>query len=146
MTLPASAIHPDSKVTLHFSLALENGDLVDSTFGSRPATFTMGDGSLLPGFERCLLGLVPGSKAEFKISRQDGFGARNPQNVQSFKRSQFAAGLKLAEGLIVSFADAAGSELPGVVKSVTGDLVEVDFNHPLAGRDIVFTVEIIDVE
>ena len=139
-------IKADSKVTLHFSLALENGDLVDSTFGNKPATFTMGDGSLLPGFEKHLLGLSAGSKSEFVIPQQDGFGAHNPQNVQTFKRSVFAPDVELSPGLIVSFADAAGSELPGVVKSVAAEQVEVDFNHPLAGRDIIFVVEILHVE
>lgn len=139
-------IKPDSKVTLHFSLALENGDLVDSTFGSKPATFTMGDGSLLPGFEKHLLGLPVGAKQDFLIPQQDGFGARNPQNIQFFKRSVFAPEVELTEGLVVSFADAAGGELPGVIKSIGASEVEVDFNHPLAGHAITFTVEIIDVK
>lgn len=139
-------IKSDSKVTLHFSLALENGDLVDSNFGNKPATFTMGDGSLLPGFEKKLLGLLAGARESFLISRQDGFGAVNPQNVQVFKRSVFSPDVELVEGLIVSFADAAGSELPGVVKRIGVNEVEVDFNHPLAGHQITFTVEIIHVE
>ncbi len=139
-------IKENSKVTLHFSLALENGELVDSTFGNKPATFTMGDGSLLPGFEKHLLGLPAGVKQSFQIPQQDGFGAVNPQNIQAFKRSVFASGVELSEGLIVSFADAAGTELPGVVKKIGENEVEVDFNHPLAGREITFTVEIIDVE
>jgi FKBP-type peptidyl-prolyl cis-trans isomerase SlpA len=139
-------IKANSKVTLHFSLALENGDLVDSTFGHKPATFTMGDGSLLPGFEKHLPGLNVGEKHSFLIPQQDGFGAVNPQNIQLFKRSIFASNVELAEGLIVSFADAAGAELPGVVKKISDNEVEVDFNHPLAGHEITFTVEIIHVE
>ena len=139
-------INPDSKVTLHFSLALENNELVDSTFGGNPATFTMGDGSLLPGFEKCLLGLSPGSKAEFCIPQQNAFGARNPQNIQTFKQSVFSPELELAEGLVISFSDASGAELPGVVKTINADTVEVDFNHPLAGHALTFIVEIIHVE
>jgi FKBP-type peptidyl-prolyl cis-trans isomerase SlpA len=136
----------NSKVTLYFSLALESGELVDSNFGVSPATFVMGDGSLLPGFEKRLLGLKTGDKQSFIIPQQDGFGAKNPQNIQTFQRSTFAADLALAEGLIVSFADAAGGELPGVIKSIHEAVVEVDFNHPLAGREITFTVEIVDVQ
>ena len=109
-------------------------------------TFTMGDGSLLPGFEKQLLGLAVGSKQALLVPQQEGFGARNPQNIQTFKRSVFAHDMDLAEGLIVSFADASGAELPGVVKSVGPETVEVDFNHPLAGHQLTFTVEIIHVE
>lgn len=134
----------ESTITLHFSLALENGDLVDSTFDKKPATFVMGDGSLLPGFEKPLVGLTVGDKKQFLIAQQDAFGAHNPQNVQRFKRSVFQQDA-LQPGMIVSFADAAGNELPGVVADIGADEVQVDFNHPLAGRSLVFTVEIIDV-
>lgn len=140
-----STINTSSKITLHFSLGLENGDTVDSTFGKAPATFVMGDGSLLPGFEKPLLGLKAGDKKQFLIQQQDAFGAHNPQNIQHFKRSSFQQDA-LQEGMIVSFADAAGNELPGVVKQIGSDDVTVDFNHPLAGRSLVFSVEIIHVQ
>lgn len=139
-------ISENSKVTLHFSLILENGDLVDSTIDKAPATFTMGDGSLLPGFEKKLYGLEVGNKSEFIVEQQDAFGAHNPQNVQSFKTSDFPADTVLEEGTMFSFSDASGAELPGVLKAVEGDKVEIDFNHPLAGRAITFAVEIINVE
>lgn len=139
-------IGPDSKVTLHFSLKLEDGQLVDSTFDNDPATFVMGDGSLLPGFEKHLHGLATGTKASFEILPEDGFGQPNPSNQQQFNRSDFAADMTLEEGLMISFADASQSELPGVVKNIEGDQVTIDFNHPLAGRTITFDVEIIAVE
>lgn len=139
-------IAPDTKVTLHFSLKLEDGQLVDSTFDNDPATFVMGDGSLLQGFENKLQGLTAGSKASFEILPEDGFGQPNPNNQQQFNRSDFAADMALEEGLMISFADASQSELPGVVKTIEGDQVTIDFNHPLAGRTITFDVEIIAVE
>ncbi|HEY9032427.1 MAG TPA: peptidylprolyl isomerase [Pseudomonadales bacterium] len=137
-------IGENSVVSLHFSLALEDGQLVDSTFDRQPATFAIGDGSLLPGFEKKLLGLAAGGRHEFWIEQQDAFGAHNPANVQRFPRSSFS-GTELSEGLVVSFADAAGNELPGVVSNWDDKEVQVDFNHPLAGRRLLFTVEIINV-
>lgn len=139
-------IGPNTQVTLHFTLKLEDGSIVDSTVGGKPATFTVGDGKLLQGFEEVLLGLVAGSREEFVITPAKGFGVANPNNVQEMPRSQFAPDLELAEGLVVSFADAQKAELPGVVKNFDATTVWVDFNHPLAGRDISFAVEIIDVQ
>ena len=139
-------IGPDTKITLHFSLKLEDGQLVDSTFDNDPASFSIGDGSLLEGFEKKLHGLEAGSKATFEILPEEGFGQPNPNNMQQFNRSDFAADMALEEGLVISFADASQSELPGVVKHVEGDQVTIDFNHPLAGRTITFEVEIIAVE
>lgn len=139
-------ITPESSVTLFFSLALENGDLVDSNFGKDPAIFKMGDGSLLTGFEAVLVGLTAGTKESFVIPATDGFGEHNQQNVQTFKRSNFDKDADLTKGMIMSFADKAGNELPGVIQGADDKQVVVDFNHPLAGRDITFTVEIIDVQ
>ncbi len=141
----SDVIDEKSQVTLHFSLKLEGGELVDSTFDKEAATFSMGDGSLLPGFEKHLHGLQAGDRQSFTIPKEEGFGAGNPQNIQRFKPSDFADDMELSEGLIFSFADGRGGELPGVVKTITDDEVMVDFNHPLAGREITFDVEIIAI-
>lgn len=138
-------INDKSTITLHFSLALENGDMVDSTFNKKPATMAMGDGSLLYGFEQRLIGLSVGDKQEFLIEPKDGFGAHNPMNVQHFKTEDFDPET-LEEGMIVSFIDAGQHELPGVIASFDDEQVTVDFNHPLAGKNLLFTVEIIDVQ
>lgn len=138
-------IGADSQVTLHFALSLKNGEPVDSTFDKQPATFKVGDGSLLPGFEQQLFGLKPGDKRTFEIAPEQGFGQHNPQNVQVMPRSQFE-GMELSEGLLVIFNDAAKTELPGVVKSYDDRQVTVDFNHPLAGKALTFDVEIINVQ
>lgn len=139
-----SVIGQHSQITLHFRLKLADGEEVDTTFSREPATCTLGDGSLLPGLEACLLGLKAGDRREFRVSPGQGFGERNPDNIQTFKRARFA-GIVLEPGLVVSFADAASAELPGVVKSIDGDHVTVDFNHPLAGSDLIFEVQILEV-
>tara|TARA_R110000764_G_scaffold37198_6_gene82878 strand:- start:32 stop:469 length:438 start_codon:yes stop_codon:yes gene_type:complete len=138
-------INHDTQVTLHFTLKLPSGEVVDTTLDKQPATFKVGDGSLLPGFEQALFGLQAGDKRSFQIEPERGFGPGNPQNVQSIARDQFDE-MELEEGLLVIFQDAAGGELPGVVKAIHEKVVEVDFNHPLAGKVITFDVEIVAVE
>lgn len=138
-------IGPDKEVTLHFALSLESGEVVDSTFDKKPATFKVGDGNLLPGFEQQLYGLKAGDKRTFQVTPEQGFGQHNPQNMQVMPRSQFE-GMELSEGLLVIFNDAAKTELPGVVKAFNDQQVTVDFNHPLAGKALSFEVDIIDVK
>ncbi len=140
-----TSITDTSRVTLHFSLKLATGEVVDSTRDKEAATFTMQDGSLLPGFEHVLLGLKAGDKKEFLVNAEQGFGLSNSQNIQKIGREYFKE-VDLEIGLILMFKDAAGSDLPGVVKSFNDAVVEIDFNHPLAGKDILFDVEIIDVQ
>ncbi|WP_236207262.1 FKBP-type peptidyl-prolyl cis-trans isomerase [Pseudomonas tohonis] len=140
-----SRIGPDTEVTLHFAIRLENDDVVDSTFGKQPATFKVGDGNLLPGFEGALFGLKAGDKRVLPIEPEQGFGQPNSQNVQVMPRSQFQD-MELSEGLLIIFNDAANTELPGVVKSFDDSHVTIDFNHPLSGKSLRFEVEILAVK
>ncbi|MBO6276907.1 MAG: peptidylprolyl isomerase, partial [Pseudomonas sp.] len=117
----------------------------DSTFDKSPATFKVGDGSLLPGFEAALFGFKAGDKRTLEILPENAFGQPNPQNVQIIPRSQFKD-MELSQGLLVIFNDAANTELPGVVKEFDDEQVTIDFNHPLAGKTLTFDVEIKDVQ
>lgn len=138
-------IGQNTQVTLHFALHLEDGNTVDSTFDKAPATFKVGDGSLLPGFENALFGLKAGDKRELSVPPENAFGQPNPQNLQVMPRNQFQ-NMELAEGLLVIFNDAANTELPGIVKAFDEQQVTVDFNHPLSGKTLRFEVQIIDVQ
>ena len=140
-------IGPNCKVELHFSLKLaDTGELVDSTFEKKPAELVIGDGNLPAAFEAVIHGMRAGERKIERIEPKDGFGQHNPSNVQRIPKDQFDPSVKLSEGLVVSFQDKAKSELPGVVVTIDDTMVTVDFNHPLAGRDLEFEVEISSVE
>ena len=140
------AIGPGVTVTLHFSLQLEDQSIIDSNFDSDPATFVVGDGKLLSGFEKVLFGLKAGAKKSFLISPEKAFGQPNPGNIHQVSRDRFKNEVELTEGLVMTFEDASGGEVPGVVTEYDDHTVTIDFNHPLAGRDIIFSVEIIEVK
>jgi len=139
-------VGPGTRVTLHFALMLPSGETVDSNFDSEPASFDFGDGNLPESFEALMVGLAPGERRRFEISPEQGFGQRNPNNVQEFRRDEFSADVELEPGLVISFADARQSELPGIVERIEGERVVVDFNHPLAGSTLSFDVQIVDVQ
>ncbi len=143
-------IEPGSEVRLNFSLALTGGGIIDSNFGREPARFRLGDGSMLPGFEEVLLGLAAGGEVERTIPARRAFGEANPRNRHVFPAAGFERLPRdgrepVRAGSVVSFRNAAGLDLPGVVSHIDGRTVGVDFNHPLAGRDIVFRARIASV-
>jgi FKBP-type peptidyl-prolyl cis-trans isomerase SlpA len=144
--LASNVVQPGSKLTLHFALQLPNGEVIDSNFGKAPVSFVVGDGNLLPGFERELLGLQAGAEVDVVIAASQAFGVVNPDNQQRFPRYLFAPTLALSENLLVEFADARGYSQAGRVVSITSKDVEVDFNHPLAGQDIRFQAKIYSIE
>jgi FKBP-type peptidyl-prolyl cis-trans isomerase SlpA len=139
-------IGPNCKVELHFSLKLaDTGELVDSTFEKKPAELVIGDGNLPAAFEAVIHGMKAGERKIERIEPKDGFGQHNPSNVQKISKDQFDPSVELSEGLVVSFQDKAKSELPGVVAAIDDKMVTVDFNHPLAGHELEFEVEILSV-
>ncbi len=138
-------IGPGMQVELHFAVKLADNTVVDSTFDGKPATFVVGDGNFLPGFEKAILGFAPGTKDELLLSADQGFGEVVSDNVRKIVRHQFPVSMDLTEGLVISFSGPGGNQLPGVVKQVGDETVEVDFNHPLAGRNLIFEVEILNV-
>ncbi|NCF17836.1 MAG: peptidylprolyl isomerase [Haliea sp.] len=135
-----------TRVYLNFSISLEDGSEVDSNFGGDPVDFVIGDGSLLPGFERRIFGMSAGDRQMFTVAPEDAFGQPNDNNVQYLPRGQFDEDVELEIGLVFSFADASGGELPGMVIAYDEDEVTVDFNHPLSGRTILFDVLVHRVE
>ena len=137
-------IEAGSKVDLHFSVAIENGVEIDNTRSrEEPVSLVMGDGSLLPGFEKALFGLRGGDRRTVHLPPEDAFGPWNPENVQKFDTVKFEQ--TPIVGHMIEFEDKAKASLFGVVKSVNEDITEVDFNHPLAGKNITFEVEIFKV-
>ena len=133
------------RIKLNFELRLASGDVVDSTFGSAPGVFEFGDGTLPAGFEELIRGMRAGERNTFSVLPEQGFGMQNPQNLQTFDKEHFAHVEDLETGMVISFADAAKAELPGVIAEITDTVIVVDFNHPLAGRDLEFEVEIIEL-
>ena len=145
MTVVNVPISEGTRVYLNFSVSLEDGSEVDSNFGGEPVAFVVGDGSLLPGFERLLFGMSGGQRQLFQVAPEDGFGQPNENNVQYLPRAQFEDD-ELEIGLMYSFADAGGGELPGLIVGFDDEEVTIDFNHPLAGRNILFDVLVHRVE
>lgn len=137
-----------SRVTLHYTLTLENGTEADSSRGDEPLGFTIGDGTMLAGLEHFLLGMHPGQRATFTVSPEHGFGHRDAEAVHVLPRDDFPEdlGMELAPGVIIGFTTPAGDEVPGTVTEVDEARVTVDFNHPLAGHTLSFAVEILAVE
>ena len=139
-------ISDKSEVVLHFDLKLQDGSAADSTrVHNKPAKLVIGDGNLTPNFEACLIGLEVGDKKSFTLAPEDAFGQPNPDNIHHVDRAKFDAEAPAEVGMIITFTQPGGVELPGIVREVVGDSVTVDFNHPLAGQTVVFDVEILEV-
>ncbi|MGR3024120.1 FKBP-type peptidyl-prolyl cis-trans isomerase [Vibrio vulnificus] len=142
-----STINHNSAVTLHFTIKMKDGSVADSTHNmGKPAKFVMGDGSFSENFEQCLLGLTVGENKAIELKAADAFGMPNPDHIHHMDRTKFVGEAQVEVGTIMAFSGPDGMEIPGIITEIAGDSVTVDFNHPLAGQDVTFEVEILSVE
>lgn len=141
------SVQRDSAVLVHFTLKLEDGSTAESTRANgKPALFRLGDGSLSAALEQALLGLKAGEAKQFTLAPEEAFGGVSPDLIQYFSRRDFIDAGEPEVGAIMLFSGMGGSEMPGVIREVSGDSITVDFNHPLAGHRIQFDVEVLEID
>jgi FKBP-type peptidyl-prolyl cis-trans isomerase SlpA len=138
-------VKPDSLVTLHYRLATADDTTLVSTFDASPATLQLGCGELAPPLEACLEGLPVGERHVFLLEPGQAFGPHNPDLVQRLARKELPDSDKLGVMSMVEFSSPDGGSFTGLVRELDDDSALVDFNHPLAGRDVRFEVEIVGV-
>ena len=141
-----SEIASGSKVSMHFSITLEDGTVAEDSFNDEPLEFTMGDGSLNEGLELGLYGMKAGDEEVLTLSPELTFGFHDVANMHDMPRSDFDADRELSVGQIIGFTTPAGDEVPGMIRELTDSMIKVDFNHPLAGHELVYRVKVLSVE
>jgi FKBP-type peptidyl-prolyl cis-trans isomerase SlyD len=136
----------DLVVSLHYTLTLEDGQVVDSSEGSDPLQFLQGFGQIIPGLERELYGMTVGDAKKVTVAPTDGYGDVDPDAFQLVPRSIFPSHLELEEGMALQMRDqGTGQLIETYVAEIHPDEVLLDFNHPLAGEELNFDVEIADL-
>ncbi len=144
-------VQSGSFLTLHYRLRDGDGDgvAVVDTFGTPPATLSLGTGELAPAMEAHLIGMEAGSERSFALAAGEAFGQRDPALVHRVSRSTLAAEADsdgdYCIGDVVRFPAPDGRSIAGVVRAIEDDAVVFDFNHPLAGRSVTFDVKLIGV-
>ena len=135
-----------SKVLLHYSIALSDGTVIESSFDDEPAEVLMGHDDLPEGMELALYGLRPGDEQTLTLTAEQCFGERDETNIHRMPLSDFPSELPPEVGLTYAFGTEDGDDVSGTVRAIEQNTVEVDFNHPLAGQSLIFRVEILDVD
>ena len=117
-------------------------DVVDSNKGGTPLEFIIGKGQIIPGLENALVGMSQGESGDIMVSAADAYGDVNPEAIQTLPIEQFE-GVDLVEGMTLYGQGQDGQTVQVIVKSFDDKEVNVDFNHPLAGKDLMFSVTVL---
>ena len=137
-------IKQNSVVTFHYTLKDDAGAVIDSSASDEPLAYLHGHGNLVPGLERELEGKGTGDRLNVRLLPADGYGERNQELVQKVPRRSLKGISKLTVGMRLQAQTAQGPR-PVVVTQVVGDMVTLDGNHPLAGKNLNFDIAIEDV-
>ncbi len=134
-----------SVVKVHYTGKLEDGTVFDSSEGQEPMEVELGANGVIPGFENGLLGMKVNEKKTINISIEDGYGPRREEMVMDVTKSDFPENITPEVGLQLTMENDSGQEVPVTISKVEGDKVTLDGNHPLAGKVLVFDLELVDV-
>lgn len=124
---------------------LDDGTVFDSSEEREPLEFVLGKGMLIPGFEAAVIGHSVGDKVSTTIEPKDAYGEHNEEMVVIVPRSEVPEDITPEEGMLLQIAVEEG-ELDVAVTRVTDDEIELDGNHPLAGKTLLFDIEIVDIK
>jgi FKBP-type peptidyl-prolyl cis-trans isomerase SlyD len=141
-----AAVVADGKtVKVDYTLTVD-GKVVDSSKGRAPMEFTEGVHQVIPGFEKAVMGMKAGQKKSFTVKPEEGYGLVNPKAFKEISKKELPAGATPKAGMVLFAQAKDGRKIPVTIKEVKKDSVVIDFNHPLAGKTLHFTVEVVDVK
>ena len=132
-------------VNVHYTGKLDNGTVFDSSVGRDPLQFTVGEGMVIPGFEEAVVEMTPGDSKTVKIPSHQAYGPRRDEMVVVVERNQFPPDLEPEVGEQLEMRQADGQAFVVTVADVTDANVTLDANHPLAGEDLTFDIQLVDV-
>ena len=138
------SITRDSVVSIHYTLKNASGEVIDSSAGGEPLAYLHGHGNLIPGLERKLTGKKPGDKLQVTVPPAEGYGEYDQQLVQRVPRRALKGIAEVRVGMRLQTQDEHGPRAVTVTQ-LTGDMVTLDGNHPLAGNPLHFEVEVTGV-
>lgn len=141
-----SQVKQNDTVKVHYTGKLADGQVFDTSEGKEPIEFTLGKGQLIPGFEKGLLDMKLNEKKTVNIPKEEAYGEPRAELVQEVEKSQLPEEIKPEVGMGLVSKTPDGQEMNLVVSEVKENTIVVDGNHPLAGKDLVFDLEVVEIK
>lgn len=138
-------IKSGDKVKVHYHGKLTNGETFDTSEGRDPLEFTVGQGQVIKGFDDALLDMKVGDKKTVEIPVGDAYGDRRDDMVVEYPKQEFPKEMTPEIGMQLNMSDNQGNNFPVVITEVKEEVVVLDANHPLAGKDLVFDLEVVEI-
>jgi FKBP-type peptidyl-prolyl cis-trans isomerase SlyD len=139
-----TTVQDDFVVSLDYTLRVA-GEVLDTSVGEEPIQFIQGRGHIIPGLEKALYGMKSGDEKEVVLQPEDGYGEYDPEARLTVDRNDVSEAGELAVDVEIEIEDEDGNVNLARIVEISGDQVMLDFNHPLAGRELSFNVTVVDM-
>jgi FKBP-type peptidyl-prolyl cis-trans isomerase 2 len=133
------------KVKVHYTGKLTNGEQFDSSTGREPLEFTVGAGQMIKGFDAAIPGMTIGDKKTINIPAEEAYGEKDPNAIIEFPKENVPTDMQLEAGMPLTLSNQQGQPVPVVVVEVKDDVIILDANHFLAGQELVFDIELVEI-
>ena len=141
-----SKVTNGNTVSVHYKGTLNDGSQFDSSYDrGEPITFEVGAGQMIPGFEKNIMGMSVGEEKEFKLTPDDAYGDHNPEAIQEVSKEIFPNNFSFQIGQIIQGEQEDGNPLVAKIVSEQNETVTLDFNHPMAGKELTFNIEVVNI-
>jgi peptidylprolyl isomerase len=134
------------RVKVEYTGILKDGTIFDKSKTGKPLEFTVGSGQIIPGFDKAVEGMKLNEEKRVTIKAEDAYGKRDESLVREFPKKSLPKNFNPKKGMVVGLRDQNGRLIPRTVKDVTEKSIIIDFNHPLAGKDLTFNIKVVDIE
>lgn len=138
----SEAIKAGDNIAVNYTGKFEDDTVFDSSAGKDPLQFTVGAGQLIKGFDEAVLGMKKGEKKTITLAPEEAYGPRQEGMIIDIPRAQIPEDMKLEVGMRLHLRDPNGNPVPAVVAEITEEVVKMDANHPMAGKTLIFDIEI----
>ena len=134
------------KVKVHYHGRLTNGETFDKSEGREPLEFEVGSGHVIKGFDDGVTGMSVGEKKTINIPHLDAYGPKNEEMIIEMPKDRFPKDMDIEVGMPLAMNDGQGQQFQVVIAEIKDDIVLLDANHPLAGEDLIFDLELVAIE
>ena len=132
-------------VKVHYHGTLTSGETFDSSNGRDPLEFKVGEGQVIPGFENAMVDMEIGQSKKVEIPMMEAYGPAHEEMVFKFPKTNFPEDFTPEVGMSVNMRDQQGNPVPVIIVGIEEDVVVLDANHPLAGQDLIFQIELVEI-
>lgn len=133
------------KVKVHYHGKLTSGETFDSSAGGEPLEFEVGSGMVIQGFDDGVTGMVVGDKKTINIPFDQAYGPVNPDMIIEMPKDRFPKDMEIEVGMALAMSDPQGQQFQVTIAEIKDDVVMLDANHPLAGKDLIFDLELVEI-